>query len=492
MDRRRFLNLAGLGSAALLGGCTATPEASQSPAPKTNRSHETIRPKTRPRIVIVGGGFGGLNAAAAIRQNDPQNAIEVLVVERNANYFACPMSNTLLSGDPQFKRERFIFDYSDAQREYGYEVIQADALGFDREKRLVQTSAGSLEYDFLVLAPGIEYNYEAEFPQWSPEKIRRARMEAPGGLISDVGTEHAVLIKQLEAFKENGGEGVIAIVPPRLHFTRDLETVVPHSSVQRCKPAPYERACMIGDWIRRNGLEGKAKVLVLDNSTRPQAKPAAFEQVFEALYKGIIEYRGGFDLMDVDFDAKELRYRDINDDADYVHAAMKYDVLNLIPVQKASSLIAMAGLKTNAWGGAVLAKQNFYSVTDDRVYVLGDSAFYGKGTFTDDPKKKAGVPAAAQTAFSTAIEAGRMMVRRLLEGVDEPVAAFSASCFSMVKTGAPKQLGIAIEKDFTFDEKGMHITERIPMESGRFYTQTAGDGIVGWFDAVTGATFARF
>jgi hypothetical protein len=196
--------------------------------------------------------------------------------------------------------------------------------------------------------------------------------------------------------------------------------------------------------------------------------------------------------MDVDFEKRAILYRDINDDAEFVEATLSYDILNLIPVQKASSLIALAGLKTNSWGGAVLAKRNFYSVTDDRVYVIGDSAFYGKGTFKDNPKKKGGVPAAAQTAFSTANEAGRMICERLLQNIDNPVDAFSASCFSMVRSDESARLGIAIEKDFYFDEKGMTITERIPKENGKYYTVTAGEGIVGWFDAVTGATFARF
>ena len=493
MNRRTFLNIAGIGSASLLAGCTNTaPKTPKTLRIATNRSLEPIKPKQSKRVVIVGGGFGGLNTAAAIKQNDPGNSIEVIVVERNPHYFACPMSNTLLSGDPRFTRDMFLFDYVNAQREYGYEVMQAEVVGIDRETRQVHTSQGALEYDFLVLAPGIEYNYEAEFPRWSPEKIRRARMEAPGGLISDVGVEHSILIRQLEAFKAQGGEGVIAIVPPRLNFTRDLQTTEAHSSVQRCKPAPYERACMIGNWIRRNNLVGKAKVVILDNSTRPQAKPAAFEQVFEELYSGIIEYRGGFDLMDVDFDKQEIIYRDINDEAEYVKATIRYDILNLIPVQRASSLISLAGLKSNSWGGAVLAKRNFYSVTDDRVYVIGDSAFYGKGSFKDNPEKKAGVPAAAQTAYSTAVEAGRMIADRLLKNVDNPVETFTASCFSMVRSDASVRLGIAIEKEFHFDEKGMTVTERIPKENGKYYTADAGEGIVGWFDAVTGATFARF
>ena len=492
MNRRNFLNLAAISTASLLGGCASSAQ-TQTPQSTTNEKPLSfLREKTKKRVVVVGGGFGGLNTAATICQNDPEHLIEVIVLERNPLYFVCPMSNTLLSGDERFGRDMFLFDYTDAQKEYGYEVIQAEVLEIERASKIVHTSRGALAYDLLVLAPGIEYNYEAEFSKWSQEKIRRAKMEAPGGLISDVGVEHAILKKQLEAFKNNGGEGTIVIVPPRLSFVRDLQTSVPHTSLQRCKPAPYERACMIGNWIKKNNLTGKAKVLILDNAARPQGKAEAFEQVFKELYAGIVEYRGGFDLMDVDFDKKEITYRDVNDDAEYVKATLAYDVLNLIPVQKASSLISKAGLKTNAWGGAVLAKRNFYSVSDDAIYVVGDSAFYGKATDKNNPKKQAGVPAAAQTAYSSAIEAGRMIASRLLGTHAKPLEEFSASCFSMVQTDTNKQLGIGIEKTFTFDTTGFYFTETIPQENGKYYNEIAGVGITSWFDAVTGATFARF
>jgi cell division GTPase FtsZ len=47
------------------------------------------------RVVVIGGGMGGLTVAQSINANDPKNKIEVIVLERNTQYFASPMSNTL-------------------------------------------------------------------------------------------------------------------------------------------------------------------------------------------------------------------------------------------------------------------------------------------------------------------------------------------------------------------------------------------------------------
>jgi len=448
--------------------------------------------KTKQRVVIVGGGFGGLNTASAIKQNDPKDEIEVIVLERNPTYFVCAMSNTLLSGDKAFKKENFIFDYTNVQLEYKIDVINAEVLDIDREKKSVSTTQGILEYDYLVLAPGISYDYKVEFPTWSDAKIKKAQLQAPGGLISDSGVEHSILISQLEKFKANGGKGEIVIIPPRTKLFIDLNKSVKHKSLMRCKPAAYERAYMIGDWIKRNDLVGKAMVVILDGSPRPQAKSAAFEQVFEEEYKGIIDYIGGFDLMDVDFDKKEITFRDIDDDAEYIKATRTYDVLNLMPIQNASPLIKMAGLETNSWGGAILKPKKMYSVTDDKVFVVGDSAVFKKGVFKDNPKKKGGAPAAAQTAYSLGKEAGHLIAERILKNKDNDLVTFSASCFSMVTT-MPDKLGISITKDFSYDEKGtMIIDEKVPMVDGKYYNKIGGEGLLGWFEGVTADTFAKF
>ena len=109
MKRRDFMGLAGLTAISTLSGCSlnsATPENKQENLTnKTdgfNASLKQMRAKTKKRVVVIGGGFGGLNTASAIVATDSNKEIEVIVLERNQHYFVCPMSNTLLSGDSKF------------------------------------------------------------------------------------------------------------------------------------------------------------------------------------------------------------------------------------------------------------------------------------------------------------------------------------------------------------------------------------------------------
>ena len=486
MQRRDFLQLSGLATlGAVVNGCSTTAS-----MPSTNK--KIRKTDKKPRVVIVGGGFAGINTATAIKQNDPKDQIEIILIEKNSHYFACPMSNTLLSGSKEFRKENFIFYYFDLQRKYNIELIHTEVLDINREEKVVVCTQEELRYDYLVLAPGIEYDYKKEFPHWDEMKIRRAKVEAPGGLISDGGVEHANLLAQLEEFKQNGGEGEIVIIPQRTNLYQNMQKSIQYKSLVRCAPAPYERACMIADWIKRNNLVGKAKVVILDSALAPQAKASAFMQTFNDLYEGIIEYVSGFNLIDVDFDKKEIYYKELNEDLDYYKEKRSYSILNLIPLQKASGLIKRAALKTNHWGGALLADRKLYSVSDSSIYVVGDSAVFTKGYYAQNPKRKGGVPAAAQTAYNLGKEAGYMISERILKAKDLDLGHFSAGCFSMVQID-PNKLGISINKKFSFDKKGvMVIEEEVSYENGKYYNDIAGEGIVDWFNGVTGDTFAKF
>jgi NADH dehydrogenase len=107
-----------------------------------------------PRVVIVGGGFGGLSAARALR-NAPVNV--TLIDKRNYHLFR-PMlyqvATGLLSGDEISGALRSIFS-----RQKNIDVILDEVTGIDSIQRIVHLRRGDVQYDFLILATGIRYNY---------------------------------------------------------------------------------------------------------------------------------------------------------------------------------------------------------------------------------------------------------------------------------------------------------------------------------------------
>src|SRR6201988_1358173 len=112
-------------------------------------------PRTHlPRVVIVGGGFGGLYAARGLA-GAPVN---VTVVDKHNYHLFRPMlyqvAAGLLSSDEIAAPIRSIL-----RRQKNVTVLMAEVVGVDPDARVVFTRGGAVPYDYLVLASGIEYNY---------------------------------------------------------------------------------------------------------------------------------------------------------------------------------------------------------------------------------------------------------------------------------------------------------------------------------------------
>jgi NADH dehydrogenase FAD-containing subunit len=105
-------------------------------------------------VVIVGGGFGGLSAARALR--NAQLSI-TLIDKRNYHLFR-PMlyqvATGLLSGDEISSPLRSIFS-----GQKNVQILFDEVTGINSSQRVVHLSRGDVPYDYLILATGIQYNY---------------------------------------------------------------------------------------------------------------------------------------------------------------------------------------------------------------------------------------------------------------------------------------------------------------------------------------------
>ena len=107
-----------------------------------------------PRVIIVGGGFGGLYAARALRST----AVNVTLIDKRNYHLFRPMlyqvATGLLSADDIAGPLRSILS-----RQRNVEVLLDEVTGIDPNQRVVHVKQNDLPYDFLILATGIQYNY---------------------------------------------------------------------------------------------------------------------------------------------------------------------------------------------------------------------------------------------------------------------------------------------------------------------------------------------
>jgi len=412
MDRRDTFKLAGVAAAAAALPSMAMASETKAAAKTSGKS-----------VVIVGGGFGGLTMAKALRKSD--SSIEVTVIEKKGMFMACPFSNALLGGLDNVSLDTFVGDFYQPAQKHGYSFLNAEVTAIDRKAKTVTTTSGDISYDILVLSPGIAYDYEKQFPKWSKEKIAQVAQACPAALMP--GNEHVALKRQLD----NMDDGNVIIVPPA-------------SGKFRCPPAPYERTAMVANYMKNEGIKGK--VIVLDTRGGKFAKGKAFKESWADLFSDIIEYKGLTQVTDVDTAAKTITYTEFADAEDKkgVSKTEKYQVCNLIPINKCSPVIAMAGLETNGAGYALMDGYSFKSKTDSSIYVCGDAVTHK-------------IPPSGQTAIWGAHRAAGQIIDQFNGKVSDTKAGLPAKaanvCFSMV--GGKPEEAIMVTHTFSADPSGV-------------------------------------
>jgi NADH:ubiquinone reductase (H+-translocating) len=130
-----------------------------------SRTSESEQQQAQPHVVIVGAGFGGLEAAKALRHAP----VQVTVIDRWNHHLFQPMlyqvATAGLSIEDIAAPIRSIF-----RRQANTSVILAEVTGVDTQKQLVLTTDQAVPYDYLVLATGVSSNYfgHAEWQRLAP------------------------------------------------------------------------------------------------------------------------------------------------------------------------------------------------------------------------------------------------------------------------------------------------------------------------------------
>jgi NADPH-dependent 2,4-dienoyl-CoA reductase/sulfur reductase-like enzyme len=420
MNRRDFLQISGLSvlAASSLGSAIADDKAPKSahvagpsfgPAP--------IPAAKGPRAVVVGGGWSGLTMAKYLKRHNPK--FDVVLIDRNDLFISCPMSNLWLAD--QVDMDFLTHSYTDAAKNHDYVFFNATVIDMDRESKKVFTEQGFIDYDYLVLAPGIDYDYNRiGVEDLNDEYMLRAQY--PGGFAS--ASEYVSIKKKLHSFK--GGNFVIT---------------VPNGNY-RCMAAPYERACMAAGIFKKRGVRGK--IQLLDMNPDITIKGEGFHKAFETFYPDIIEYVPSTEITSVNLDTKEI-------ETDFDSYA--FDDAIIYPPIRASRLIEQFGLHNPA------SIQKEGNIDQFKYNVIGDEHIYITGDSRAQPFSKSGNTANTEGKYVAEVIAAHS------QGKEVKWRRPQTMCFSGVKIDPLEAMSIIAfykydDKENTFAFDRVHMIDK--------------------------------
>lgn len=413
ISRRDFIKGSGavLTSASLASIAVGTAEARSKGAASIGAAH-LPKPKG-PRVVVVGGGTSGLTIAKYLKKENPK--FDVVLVEKRDMYSSCFSSNLWYSDVINLEflaRHSFL----DAARNGGYLFLNATCTGLDQAGRTLLTSVGEIKYDYAVIAPGIDYDYE-KIGVKDPETEYRLRTEYPAGWMAAM--EHVAIKNKVQNFKG----GVFVQTVPAGNF--------------RCKPAPYERTCMIAAHFKKHNVKGK--VLLLDKNEDIAVKKAGFHAAFDELYKDYVEYVPSVNITGVNVDNKTIETE---------FDSYQFDDAAIYPHVRASRLLEHLGLADlkGPQKEARIDVLKYNVIGDEHVYVAGDA-------------RPMGFPKSAHLANSEGHYVAKVIAAHA-QGKSMDWMSPQSLCYSMVNVDP--QEAISMWVGFTYDAETKAFTPDKP------------------------------
>lgn len=450
ISRRNFLKLAGAGTAS--AGLLGTPLArSASPS----------------RVVIVGGGVGGATTAKYLKIYAPE--IDVTIIEPKREYRRPYGSSEVITG--QVSMEDITISYDALKNRHGVKFVHDKVTDVDYDNKQAITAGGEkVDYDRLVLSPGISFNFDAI--EGLTEELAETKL--PHGW--DATDQLLELKEQLESLPT---DPTVVVGPPPNPY--------------RCPPGPYERAGLIAQWLLDRG-DKNPKVVILDpknafttdysmlhawnrlyrfNIPEPARSKYSEEELAELKTHdepGPIEWVMG------DLGGQILKVDAENMTVEAEAGLYEADMINIIPPLKAARIAFDLDLVDGS-GWCPVDQKTFESTRQPDVHVIGDSCIAGA-------MPKSGYAANSQAKVLA------IQLKALLAGNEPVEPVYQNTCYALAGN---TETGMFVADVFRLEEgKIVRVDEQryLPFDATKQQIRLAALYQHNWMKAFTDDCFA--
>lgn len=280
------------------------------------------------RVLILGAGFGGLELATRLSET-LRDAVHVTLLDRNDAFVFGFSKLEVMLGRQSADEVRLPYGSIDLE---GVEFLQETVTAIDPTARRVTTDAGSHDADFLVVAMGADYDFDAT-----------PGLEAGGFEYYTVaGAER--LRDALASF--DGGSVLVSVLGQPF----------------KCPPAPFEGAFLLHEHFTRRGIRESVQITSAFPMQRPVPVTGEVSQMFrDALAARDIEELPQTLVTSIDPATRTAHLAD--------GGTLPYDLFVGIPIHRAPDPLTASGLAVNGW---VPVDQTNLRTRFEQVYAIGD------------------------------------------------------------------------------------------------------------------------
>ncbi len=306
---------------------------------------EESRPaaKTRHhRILVVGGGTGGIAVAARLcrKLRDP----DVAVVEPSEYHYFQPQW-TLVGGGVIKKEESRRLQQKITPRKAVW--IRDSAAAFDpANNEVVLASGDRVGYDYLVVAPGLQLN-------WTEVRGLTKEMIGKDGICSNYLYEGCEgTWRTLQAFE--GGTAIFTMPPPPI----------------KCAGAPQKIAYLADDHFRSRGIRDKSRIVYAAGTPGIFSVKEFAKTLDEVIARKGIETMFGHKLVEIRAGEKQAVFEKMETGEEVV---LDYDMIHITPPQGPPDVVKQSPLANEA-GWVNVDKHTLQHPDFPNVFSLGDAS----------------------------------------------------------------------------------------------------------------------
>jgi sulfide:quinone oxidoreductase len=286
----------------------------------------------KPRILVLGAGFGGLELTTRLSAA-LGDSIEVTLIDMADSFIFGFSKLDVMFGHKTIEQVRMPYD---AYAKPGVRLLRETITRIEPEMRSVTTDKGVHEAEYLIVALGAEYDFEA----------------TPG------------LREANEFYTVAGAQKLRDVLP---NFTKGHAIIGVCATPFKCPPAPSECALMLHDYLIARGVRERCDItFVIPFKTPVPPSPETSAALVEAFAERNIHFMPGKRIVSVDSAAKSVALDD--------GTTLPCDLFFGVPKHRVPPVVIESGMSQDGW---IPVNPRTLETKYPGVFAVGDGAATG-------------------------------------------------------------------------------------------------------------------